>query len=238
MWERLWYKARGSAGMMYLNPVIKALIPKEILVRIRPRDITGYEVLIDFMIQRGLQAIDGHIVDIGAFLGGGTAKLARFGKTCNKKVYAIDVFNIDCDKTICPDGTLIAQRYHHLLDTWGSGKSQMDIFKDSIKGCNNVIVLSEDSKAVTFPADEKLVFAFIDGNHSPDYVTNDFYLVWNRLAPGGAAAFDDYGENGLPEVTSSVDSLITEHQAEISDIVRISPQGLPAHKTIIILVKK
>jgi hypothetical protein len=56
---------------------------------------------------------------------------------------------------------------------------------------SNVITIPKDSKKVKFPVDQQFVFGFIDGNHSPEYVVNDFYLVWKHLVPGGIVAFHD-----------------------------------------------
>ena len=41
-------------------------------------DFVGYEVLIDFIEERALCELPGDLIEIGAFMGGGTAKLARF----------------------------------------------------------------------------------------------------------------------------------------------------------------
>ena len=49
-------------------------------------DFVGYEVLVEFMEKRGVQKLEGDIIEIGAFMGGGTAKLAKFGQKCGKKV--------------------------------------------------------------------------------------------------------------------------------------------------------
>ena len=62
-----------------------------------PKDVTndfvGYEVLVDFMEERVLHELEGDIIEIGAFIGGGTAKLAKYAQRYGKDVYAVDVFD-------------------------------------------------------------------------------------------------------------------------------------------------
>jgi hypothetical protein len=65
---------------------------------------------------------------------------------------------------------------------------------------------------------KKLCFGFIDGNHSPDYVESDFYLVWNKLSTGGAISFHDCKFN-LPYVTKKIDELIKRHEKRIKSIM-------------------
>jgi hypothetical protein len=62
-----------------------------------------------------------------------------------------------------------------------------------------------------------LCFGFIDGDHLPRYIENDFYLVWRALTPGGAVAFHDYRSIG-PAITAKIDELMLRHRAEITDI--------------------
>jgi hypothetical protein len=83
----------------------------------------------------------------------------------------------------------------------------MSFYWFNVSRYSNVITISKDSKKVKFPVDQEFVFGFIDGNHSPEYVVNDFYLVWKPLVPGGIVAFHDYGYD-LPKVTETVDRLL------------------------------
>jgi hypothetical protein len=75
------------------------------------------------------------------------------------------------------------------------------------------------------------VFGFIDGNHQPDYVRNDFLLVWDRLVSGGVVALHDY-KSELPEVTRTIAKLLDEKKREIRNTVEIG------EKHIILVTRK
>jgi len=148
------------------------------------------------------------------FLGGGTYKLSKLLEKLgvNKKIYAIDIFNPEFDKTTCTRGESMSELYKRIL----KGKNQYEVYKEITKNCKNVVTLVGDSKKITLPC-EKVAFAYIDGNHSPEYVKNDFYLVWNKLVSNGIIAFDDYGYD-LPQVTKTIHQLIGEQSDKILKI--------------------
>jgi len=190
-------------------------------------DFVGYEVLIDFMKKQGLQKLGGDIIEIGAFMGGGTVKLARFAQKYGKKVYAIDIFEPASDKTPDKNGVKMCDIYRAFLQ----GRSQLEVYQQTTKGFNNIVTINMDSKKVSFPKKQKFIFGFIDGNHHPDYVRNDFNLIWRQLVPGGSAGFHDYNFD-LPEVTRAIDGLIHEHKDEISEVHEIK------NSHILIVTKK
>jgi predicted O-methyltransferase YrrM len=158
--------------------------------------------------------IPGDIVEIGAFCGGGTYKLAKFlqQQKSHKRVYTIDSFDIQMDQTENADGKSMAQMYEASL----KGKSQRQVFDKVTAGIPNLFVIVGDSKAVVLPA-EAVCFGFIDGNHADDYIVNDFYLVWKKLSPGGVIAFHDYGYD-LPGVTAAIDQLCARHSPDIAGV--------------------
>jgi methyltransferase family protein len=177
-------------------------------------DLVGYEALIEFFQRRGLANVPGDVVEIGAFKGGGTYKLAKFLQKhrLQKKVYTIDCFDTQFDVTKTVDAMTMAEYYERQL----AGKCQRAIFDEVTAGMANIVVIADDSKRVNLSA-QALSFAFIDGNHSDEYVINDYYLAWNKLSPRGVVAFHDYGFD-LPNVTSTIDHLCDKHSAEIEDI--------------------
>jgi len=193
-------------------------------------DLAGYEVLLDFLIDRKTLDLKGDLLEIGAFLGGGTYKLSKIVEKFApyKKVYVVDIFDPNFDTTKCIFGIEMRELYKKSLERFGN-VSQETIFLQVTKTCKNIVVIKGDSKCVDLPI-KHLCFAFIDGNHDPSYVENDFYLAWNRLVSGGAVAFDDY-DYDLPQVTETINMLIQRHKAEISEIVRLG-------KKIIVLIKK
>jgi hypothetical protein len=179
-------------------------------------DFVGYEVLIDFITDRALHELEGDIIEIGAFLGGGTVKLARFGKRYDKRVFAVDIFDPGYDKTRDTGGTRMCDIYQAFLQ----GRSQREVYGETTQGFDNIVTIDKDSREVEFPEEQAFIFGFIDGNHHPDYVRNDFHLIWSNLVPGGTVGFHDY-DFDLPDVTETVNRLIDEHRGEISEVREI-----------------
>ena len=190
-------------------------------------DFVGYEELVDFMKEKALHGLDGDIIEIGAFMGGGTVKLARYALEHGRKVYAVDIFDPSCDRTEDSSGTRMCDIYEAFL----GGRPQCELYCETISGFDNIVTIDKDSKEVRFPETQRFVFGFIDGNHQPDYVRNDFYVVWRNLVPGGSVGFHDYRFD-LPQVTAAIDALIEEHRDEIGEIREIED------KHIILLTKK
>ena len=168
------------------------------------------------MKERALHKLTGDIVEIGAFMGGGTVKLAQFAQKCGKKVYAIDVFDPGCDETEDVSGSRMCDIYEAFLE----GRSQLEVYREATKDFDNIMTIDMDSKEVEFPAEQGFIFGFIDGNHQPEYVINDFHLIWRNLVPGGCVGFHDYNFD-LPDVTEAIDRLIEEHKNEISEVHEI-----------------
>ena len=128
-----------------------------------------------------------------------------------KRLYAIDIFDADTDRTENSKKDSMAHIYRGILQR----KSQGEVFKQITRGLKNLVVIAADSKEVCLPS-SVVCFAFIDGNHSPEHVESDFYLVWQKLLPGGVVAFHDYGFD-LPQVTATLDMLCAKHRQEIID---------------------
>ena len=190
-------------------------------------DFVGYEVLIDFMKKQGLQKLEGDIVEIGAFMGGGTSKLAKFAQKCGKKVYAVDIFDPRSDKTPDKNGVKMCDIYQAFLQ----GRSQLEIYQQTTHAFDNIVTINMDSKKVSFHKGQKFIFGFIDGNHQPDYVRNDFNIIWRHLVPGGSVGFHDYNFD-LPEVTRAIDGLIDKHKDEIGKVNEIKQSH------IVMLIRK
>ena len=54
-----------------------------------PDEFVGYEKLLAFIKERALQRLEGDIIEIGAFMGGGTVKLAKFAS--ESRTIVVDV---------------------------------------------------------------------------------------------------------------------------------------------------
>ena len=180
-------------------------------------DFVGYEVLVDFIEKRALQELEGDIVEIGAYKGGGTVKLAKFAQKHHKKVYTIDIFDPSFDKTASISGAKACEVYEAYL----YGRSMLEVYRETTEGFDNIITIIEDSRMVRFPEEQNFFFGFVDGCHQLAYVRNDFYVIWPHLVAGGVIGFHDYKFHDWPEVTEAVDGLIDEHKSEISEVYEV-----------------
>ena len=194
-------------------------------------DWVGYETFLEFIQKNSLMSVAGDFVEIGTFLGGGAYKLSRFlaKQASNKRLYVIDIFDPNFDATQNCNGRPMKSFYAHALGNYKS-KSQFEVFSEVTKKCTNITVLPVDSKKAVIPS-ERLSFCFIDGNHDPEYVRNDFGLVWSKLSPGGAVAFHDYGGD-LPQTTAAIKKLVEKHSSAIKKTFEVK------RKTLLFIVKK
>ncbi len=182
----------------------------------------GYETLVEILMGRRIIALPGNFIEIGAFLGGGTAKLAKIAALCGKKVWVVDIFDPNFDKTATVDGMAMNDMYRGFVRY----ASQEQIFR-WVTGpyAQHLKVLKGDSRLVKVPLHAQFSFGFIDGNHDPAWVDNDFSLVWQRLVPGGWVGFHDYGGD-LPGVTATIDRLMKDHRAAIDDVVTVKEKTI------------
>lgn len=209
--------------MLTLRRVFGRILPPKAAAN----DFVGYAVLINFMKERALQELEGDIIEIGAFMGVGTVKLAKFAQKYGKKVYAVDIFYHGHDKTEDVSGVKMCDIYEALLQ----GRPLLEVYRQTTRGFDNIKTIKQDSKKVEFSKEQNFIFGFIDGNHQPEYVRNDFYVIWRNLVPGGALGFHDYNYD-LPQVTKAIDGLIDEYKNEISDVHEIK------QRHIVLLTKK
>ncbi len=182
-----------------------------------PDDFVGYEILIDFMEERGLYELEGDIVEIGAYMGRGTAKLAKFAQRYGKKVYAIDVFDPSLDRTSSRSGIKAGDVYQAFLQ----GRSMFEVYQESTRRFDNILTIKEDSRKVSFPEEQRFIFGFIDGCHQQTYVENDFSLIWPHLVSRGALCVHDYRFDDWPEVTKAADKLMHQCEREIGEAYEI-----------------
>jgi len=202
---------------MSWDPVIRRVSRKIPELENDPDDFVGYEILVDFINQRALHKLEGDIIEIGVYMGRGTAKLAKFAQKYDKIVYAVDVFDPSLDTTISKNGIKAADVYEAFLQ----GRSMLEAYRESIRDYDNIVTVREDSKKISFPEEQRFIFGFIDGCHQKSYVENDFYVIWPHLVAGGALGFHDYKFDDWPEVTRAVDKLISTHEGEIIEVYEL-----------------
>lgn len=217
----------GRRALISLKRVFRNILG----LKAPPDDFVGYENLIAFMQERELLKLEGDIIEIGAFMGGGTVKIAKFAKKYSKKVYVIDIFEPSLDQTVSPGGVTACEVYLAYL----GGRSMLEVYQEATRGFDNIITIKEDSMKVRFDKEQKFVFGFIDGCHQRVYVENDFHIIWPNLVSGGVIGCHDYRFDDWPEVTEAVDNLLAEHKDEISEMHEIEcGYGISS----ILLVKK
>jgi predicted O-methyltransferase YrrM len=182
----------------------------------RIKDLVGYELFISRFESWGIPHVRGDFIEIGCFIGGGTAKLAAAARALGRKVFAVDIFEPASDDTKNLSGSRMSDIYHFFL-RWGS---QEELFRDHTSRFDNIVLLKVDSRDLTFPADQKFSFAFIDGNHDPAVVKSDFPLLWPHIVPGGVIGFHDY-QGDLPRTTRAIDELLESHRPHIESVEQI-----------------
>ncbi len=171
-------------------------------------------MMISFMEDRALHDLEGDIIEIGAYMGGGTTKLARFAKRYGKKVYAVDTFDPWLDRTVGRGDVKASEVYHAFLH----GRSMLEVYHEATRGFDNIVTIREDSRKIRFPDGQRFSFGFVDGCHQKSYVENDFGVIWPRLVSGGVIGFHDYEYDDWPEVTTAVDGLVDAFNREIREI--------------------
>jgi hypothetical protein len=196
---------------MNSKPTVKRL-PGKVTLQDDPDDFVGYEVLIDFIKRRALYKLEGDIIEIGAYMGRGTAKLAQLAQSYGKRVFAIDVFDPTVDKTLSKGGVKASDVYQAFLQ----GRSMLEAYQQSTRGFDNIVTIREDSRKVSFSKEQRFIFGFIDGCHQQSYVENDFRIIWPHLVSGGALGLHDYKYDDWPEVTEAADKLMQAHKTEIN----------------------
>ena len=178
-----------------------------------PPEFVGYENLIAFITKQNLLQMDGDLIEIGAYMGGGTVKLARLAARHGKRVYVIETFDPDGDTTVSKSEVTAAEVYRAFL----KGRSMWEVYRGATRRIHNITTIIEDSRKVVLDEDVRFVFGFVDGCHQKDCVTSDFHLVWPHVVPGGVLGFHDYKYTDWPEVTEALVDLMDEHRDEIRD---------------------
>lgn len=191
------------------------------------KDFVGYETLIDYINKSGAHKLEGDMLEIGAFMGGGSRKIAHHYKRYGKRLFVIDVFNPNFDRTENNRGQAMDWIYNKIL----GNKDLKRVFDKNTKDERNITVYHKDSKEASLPDDTKLFFSFVDGNHDPEYVEHDFNLAWYKTVPEGIVSLHDYGGD-LPQVTQAIHKLINKNLRDIAKI-EFAPK-----KNIIFIHKK
>ena len=190
-------------------------------------DFVGYESLIETIGKKHLGEKQGDFLEIGAFMGGGSRKLARYARKYGKNLHVIDLFDPNFDLTANDRGETMQQVYRKILGQ----KNLREVFNKNTKNEKNLFVYDIDSKKIALSKDLKLCFSFIDGNHDPQYVKNDFRLAWEKTVSGGIVAFHDF-KGDLPQTTTAIKEILEEQKNSIAQMETL------LKKTILFIAKK
>ncbi len=174
-------------------------------------DLVGYETLIRVILENNILELEGDFIEIGAFLGGGTKKLARLAETIKKKVICIDPFQLTNDNNTMKNGKRFSDIYKNILMDIDVSLSQKEIFEEVTKNEKNIEIIQDVSQNVLFSSEQKFCFGFIDGEHSYSAVQSDFNLIWGRTVCGGIIGLHDYGGD-IDDVTRSIDNIIKQYR--------------------------
>jgi SAM-dependent methyltransferase len=172
--------------------------------------LTWRATLISY-IQERLTAL-GDVLEVGVGRGELTAYLAYAASLQDKKVFAVDVCNIDFDQSKNEGGLYLPDYYRQMGLTL---ENQEEVIRLNIKDCSNVVFFKMDSAKLTFPENQQFCLAVIDGCHTSEYIRSDFLLAWPRISEGGFVAMHDYGGD-MPNVTAAIQLLLKEFEAEIA----------------------
>ena len=86
-----------------------------------PPDFVGYENLITYLETNSLHKLQGDLIEIGAFMGGGTVKLAQYAQKYDRKLYVVDIFEPIRDQTLSKSGETACSVYEAFLDAAAEG---------------------------------------------------------------------------------------------------------------------
>lgn len=178
-----------------------------------PAEFVGYENLIAFIKEQNLLTLEGDLIEIGAYIGGGTAKLAQLANQHGKKLYVIDTFDPALDQTVSKNAVSACDVYRAFLE----GRSMWETYREATRHFDNIVTIRKDSRKVEFDEQQRFVFGFVDGCHQKTCVENDFNLVWPHVVPGGILGFHDYRFDDWPEVTEALTELMDRRSDDIGE---------------------
>src|SRR5690349_14639748 len=92
------------------------LLQKILLARLgMQNDFVGYETLINYIEANKIYELKGDFLEVGAFMGGGSSKLARFADKHNKRLIVVDLFDPNSDDTENNRGQSMSFLYRRIL---------------------------------------------------------------------------------------------------------------------------
>ena len=214
-----------------LRPTARAIVsrvpvPWQLVPWVLKRPLADYDFAIDFFNQHDGGNVEGDVLELGCFLGFGTAKLAASAQTHGKTVHTADYFGVDFGKpemVTSVSGRRYLKLYH--------GQTQREVFDQITRKYSNIEVYAGDITKLEFPESQRFAFSFIDAAHEYEEVEYYLKLSWSHMTPGGVLALNDYLNPETPEVTQAADDFVSKSQD------MIAATGLKEERRMIAFVK-
>ena len=217
-------KAVGTVNIL-LRSAGRPIVSRWSIPWILRRPLADYGFIAKLFREYQLGRLKGDILELGSWLGFGTARLAKLAMPFGKVVHTADWFPVDfSDPTTVTAPS--ARRYIKLY----RGMDQREVFDLNTRRYSNIVVHVGNVTDLTFPPDQRFVCSFIDAGHTYEIVRRCLALTLAHTAPGGLIFFDDYGNPDYPDVQRAVDEFIETNSDAILRVRRKS------HRHIIAIV--
>jgi len=152
-------------------------------------------------------------VEIGCFYGANLLSVVNsYASHPQSKLYAVDPW---MDYSDYPE-------YKHQQNTI------YDAFQHNLQCCeqrSKICVMRGFSHAeIPKLLDDNFDIIYIDGNHEPEYVTEDAVLSFRKLKVGGYLIFDDYGWGGPDLTQRGIDAFLSSYHKRIKHVSTVNSQ--------------
>ena len=153
------------------------------------------------------QGLKGDVVEIGSKSGKTTIFLSKIMETLfpENRLFSIDPYTLEGAKK-----SLLLEDYNHIYEIYTS-------FISNTKNLNNHKHYKMTSSEAERFIPDKILFAYIDGEHTYQAVKNDFRMLSGRIVDGGIVAIDDYQNDTWPGVGKAYQEIISNRKMKLID---------------------
>ncbi|MCK4784392.1 MAG: class I SAM-dependent methyltransferase [Desulfobacteraceae bacterium] len=175
-------------------------------------------------LETGGDERDCHL-EIGTLFGAATIFSCHAVKLAEKEIVTvvIDPFEgyYGQDVDIITKGRVDEESFWSNIDRFGFARDTVEVMKG----------LSTDDDIINRSKELKIISLLIDGDHSYDGVKKDWMNFSPQVVPGGYVLFDDYNNNGWPEVTEFVNKEVLSSLAGKWEVVLVYSNSLILKRT-------
>lgn len=201
---------RPVARTVLNSPMGKAIVSRWPLPWLFKRPLADYDFVVKLFSQYQLGGLEGDILELGSWLGFGTAELAALAKPYGKMVHTADRFPTDFGEPETVTA-VSARRYLNLYP----GLTQRQVFDLNTREYPDIVVHAGDIMELTFPLTQCFVCSVIDADHDAEEIRYYLELIWSHATPGGLIFVNDYGNPETLDITEATDKLVASKQNEI-----------------------